>query len=198
MPDQAGHRQTGEGVRDLAGRVCPVFGAAPWSSATLAWASRKLSRQAMYMPDDCSPRNRPGAGAPGSAVGGEGALHRGIIGSAVVMAMPEHQQPGKLTVRAGRPCIVPVEHGRLARGLDQHVAGVQSRWQVNSRSPAMGVTRSARSRSKPACPAIASPLAGSVPARRAGDQGSTPGPETRAVFRMALPYVTCLGPGNRC
>jgi hypothetical protein len=42
------------------------------------------------------------------------------------------------------------------------------------------------------------PPAGSLPARRAGGQGSTPGPETRAVFRMALPYVTCLGPGNRC
>src|SRR5207302_938319 len=26
MADLAGHRQPGEGVRDLAGRVCPVFG----------------------------------------------------------------------------------------------------------------------------------------------------------------------------
>lgn len=42
--------------------------------------------------------------------------------------------------------------------------GCRSRWQVTSRPPAIGVTRSARSRSKPACPAIASPPAGSLPA----------------------------------
>jgi hypothetical protein len=35
-------------------------------------------------------------------------------------------------------------------------------------------------------------------ASRAGGQGRMPGPETRAVFRMALPY-TCLGTeGRRC
>ena len=41
------------------------------------------------------------------------------------MDMPEHQEPGKLTAGAGGPGIVPVEHGQLARGFDQHVVGVQ-------------------------------------------------------------------------
>ena len=65
------------------------------------------------------------AGAPARAVGGQGALHSGLVGGAVVMDMPEHQEPGKLTAGAGRPGIVPVEHGQLARGPGQHVVGVQ-------------------------------------------------------------------------
>lgn len=84
----------------------------------------------MYMLNDRSSRWWQAASG---VVGGEGALDSGVIGPAVVMDVPERQEPGKLLVRAGRPGVVPVEQERAAGAVDQHVAGgCRSRWQVTS------------------------------------------------------------------
>ena len=74
------------------------------------------------MPNDRSSRTRPGPA--GGQVGREGARDRVVV-CPVIVHVPLHQQPGQLTVRAGRTDVVPVEHYQLAGTVDQHIVGVQ-------------------------------------------------------------------------
>ena len=163
MPDQAGHRQTGEGVRDLAGRVCPVFG-----GRALVQCHAGLGLQEVEPASDVHAERlfaaQP-AGAPGSAVGGE--VRCTAASSAVPSSWPCQNISSPASSRSGQagPASSQSSTASSPEASTSTLRG-QSRWQVNSRSPAMGVTRSARTRSKPACPAIASPQP--APCPRAG------------------------------